>query len=155
MPTSPGRRPSSTPTRRSCAASSATSPARSTTSCATSNEPSTRLPQPLDKQKGVRGPQYASAQITAFASANGLIRSMGLTGICWDNSMAESFFATLKTEFYYRRIWPTKKRARIEVGKWIEDRYNRRRRHSSIGQITPVAFELQYSLQIADFQKAA
>jgi transposase len=154
-PTSPGRRPSSTPIRRSCAASSATSLARSTTSCATSNEPSTRLPQPLDKQKGVRGTQYASAQITAFAAANGLIRSMGYTGICWDNAMAESFFATLKTEFYYRRVWPTKKAARIAVGNWIEDRYNRRRRHSSIGQISPVDFELQYSRQIADLQKAA
>jgi transposase InsO family protein len=51
-----------------------------------------------------RGTQYASAQITAFAAANGLTRSMGLTGICWDNAMAESFFATLKTEFYYRRL---------------------------------------------------
>ena len=67
--------------------------------------------------------------------------------------MAESFFATLKTEFYYRRVWPTKKAARIEVGKWIEDRYNRPRRHASIGQISPVAFELQYSLQIAHSQK--
>jgi len=69
--------------------------------------------------------------------------------------MAESFFATLKTEFYYRRVWPAKKRARLEVGKWIEDRYNRRRRHSSLGQISPVDFELQYSRQIADSQKAA
>ena len=68
--------------------------------------------------------------------------------------MAESFFATLKTEFYYRRVWPTKKAARVAVGGWIEDRYNRRRRHSSIGQITPVDFEMQYSLQIADYQKA-
>ena len=102
-----------------------------------------------------RGTQYASAQITAFAAANGLTRSMGLTGICWDNAMAESFFATLKTEFYYRRVWPTKKRARVEVGAWIEDRYNRRRRHASLGQISPVDFELQYSLQIADSQKAA
>ena len=102
-----------------------------------------------------RGTQYASAQIAAFAAANGLTRSMGLTGICWDNAMAESFFATLKTEFYYRRVWPTKKRARVEVGAWIEDRYNRRRRHASLGQISPVAFELQHSQQIADFQKAA
>ena len=69
--------------------------------------------------------------------------------------MAESFFATLKTEFYYRRVWPTKKAARIAVAAWIEDRYNRRRRHSSIGQISPVDFELQYSLQIADSQEAA
>ena len=64
--------------------------------------------------------------------------------------MAESFFATLKTEFYYRRVWPTR-----EVGAWIEDRYNRRRRHSSIGDVTPVAFELQYSLKTAEVQLAA
>jgi len=75
-----------------------------------------------------RGTQYASAQITTFAIENGITRSMGLTGICWDNAMAESFFATLKTEFYYRRVWPTKARAKLEVGTWIEDRYNRRRR---------------------------
>src|SRR4029079_19139659 len=101
-----------------------------------------------------RGTQYASEQITTSAAENGLTRSMGYTGICWDNAMAESFFATLKTEFYYRRVWPTQKTARIEVGASIEDRYNRRRRHASIGQITPVAFELQYSRQTADLQKA-
>ena len=55
--------------------------------------------------------------------------------------MAESFFATLKTEFYYRRVWPTRKRAKIEVGAWIEGRYNRARRHASLGQISPVSFE--------------
>jgi len=102
-----------------------------------------------------RGTQYASAQITKFASENGITRSMGLTGICWDNAMAESFFATLKTEFYYRRVWPTKARAKLEVGAWIEDRYNRRRRHSAIGQISPVAFEMQYSNQTAADQEAA
>lgn len=102
-----------------------------------------------------RGTQYASAQIAAFATDNRLTRSMGYTGVCWDNAMAESFFATLKTEFYYRRVWPTRKRARIEVGAWIEGRYNRRRRHASIGQISPVNFELQYSNQNAELQKAA
>ena len=102
-----------------------------------------------------RGTQYASAQITKFARDNGITRSMGLTGICWDNAMAESFFATLKTEFYSRRVWPTKARAKLDVGAWIEDRYNRRRRHSSIGQISPVAFEMQYSNQTAADQEAA
>jgi len=102
-----------------------------------------------------RGTQYASDQITAFANEHGLTRSMGYTGVCWDNAMAESFFATLKTEFYYRRVWPTKKRARIEVGKWIEDRYNRRRRHASLGQISPVAFEMQYLANTAALKKAA
>jgi transposase InsO family protein len=102
-----------------------------------------------------RGTQYASTQITEFAAANGITRSMGKTGVCWDNAMAESFFATLKTEFYYRRVWPTKTRAKLAVGAWIEDRYNRRRRHSSIGQISPVTFEMQHCNQTAADQKAA
>jgi transposase InsO family protein len=102
-----------------------------------------------------RGTQYASRQITKFADANGLTRSMGYTGVCWDNAMAESFFATLKTEFYYRRIWPTKKATKIAVGAWIEERYNRLRRHSSIGQIPPVTFEMQYSDQSAEIQHVA
>ena len=59
----------------------------------------------------------------------------------WDIAMAELFFAALKTGFYYRRVWPTKTPSRIEVGKWIEDRYNRRRRHASLGEVSPVAFE--------------
>ena len=102
-----------------------------------------------------RGTQYASEQITLFAAKNGITRSMGYTGICWDNAMAESFFATLKTEFYYRRIWPTRARAIRGVAEWIEDRYNRRRRHSSIGHVTPVDFEMQYSSQAAEIQFAA
>ena len=102
-----------------------------------------------------RGTQYASAQIAAFAARNGITRSMGNTGICWDNAMAESFFATLKTEFYYRRVWPTRARAKIEVGAWIEDRYNRRRRHSSIGQISPVTFEMQHCSSSAAEPQAA
>lgn len=102
-----------------------------------------------------RGTQYASEQITEFATKNGITRSMGKTGICWDNAMAESFFATLKTEFYYRRVWPTRAKAKMAVGAWIEDRYNRRRRHSSIGQISPVAYEMQYSNQTAAEPQAA
>ena len=102
-----------------------------------------------------KGTQYASTQIADFATANGITRSMGRTGVCWDNAMAESFFATLKTEFYYRRVWPTMKRAKLEVGAWIEGRYNRRRRHASLGQISPVSFELQYSNQTAELQQAA
>ena len=69
--------------------------------------------------------------------------------------MAESFFATLKTEFYYRRVWPTRDRATREVGAWIEDRYNRRHRYTAIGQISPVTFELQYSSDTAEVQLAA
>src|SRR5699024_1673315 len=71
------------------------------------------------------------------------------------NAMAESFFATLKTEFYYPRVWPTKTAAKLAVGNWIEGRYNRLRRHSAIGQISPVEFEMQHYNQTADLQQAA
>ena len=102
-----------------------------------------------------RGTQYASDQITRFAAQNGITRSMGRTGVCWDNAMAESFFATFKTEFYYRRVWPTKAGAARAVGAWIEDRYNRRRRHSALGQISPVRFELQHCNDTAAALQAA
>ena len=102
-----------------------------------------------------RGTQYASDQITRFAATNAITRSMGRTGVCWDNAMAESFFATLKTEFYYRRVWPTKAGAARAVGDWIEDRYNRRRRHSALGQISPVRFELQHCNDTAAALQAA
>lgn len=65
---------------------------------------------------------------------------MGLTGFCWDNASAESYFATLRTEFYYRRVWPTKSCAATEIGAWIEDHFNRRRRHSQIGEVSPMDF---------------
>ena len=82
-----------------------------------------------------RGTQYASAQITTFAAENAITRSMGYTGICWDNAMAESFFATLKTEFYHRRVWPTQAAAKTAVGAWIEERYNRRRRSQGVPRV--------------------
>jgi transposase InsO family protein len=69
--------------------------------------------------------------------------------------MGDAFFATLKTEFFYRRIRPTKKAAKTAVGAWIGERYNRRRRHFSSRQIAPVTFEMQYSHQNADIKNAA
>lgn len=51
---------------------------------------------------------------------------MGRTRVCWDNAAAETFWSTLKTEVYDRHDWPTKAQARLAVGAWIEDRYNRK-----------------------------
>ena len=64
-------------------------------------------------------------------------RSMGRTGVCWDNAAAETFFATLKNEMYYRYVFVTKARARFAVAEYIEVFYNRKRMHSSIGYRTP------------------
>lgn len=89
-----------------------------------------------------RGSQYTSREVVDYATDNGLVCSVGATGVCWDNAMAESFWATLKVEFYYRRTWPTKALARREVPEWITRTYNTRRRHSALGMLTPLQFEL-------------
>lgn len=88
-----------------------------------------------------RGCQFTSAQLARFARDHNLARSVGRTGVCWDNAQQESFWATLKVEFYDRYLWPTKAAARLAVGDWIERVYNRRRRHSAIGMIPPIEYE--------------
>lgn len=90
-----------------------------------------------------RGSQYTSREVTDFAADNDLLCSVGATGVCWDNAMAESFWATLKVEFYYRRPWPTKALAKHAVACWITEVYNARRRHSALGMVSPLEFELQ------------
>ena len=67
--------------------------------------------------------------------------SMGTVGDAYDNAMAESFFATLECELIARRKWETKTQARLEIFTWIETWYNPRRRHSGLGQMSPVNFE--------------
>lgn len=88
-----------------------------------------------------RGCQYTSAQLARFAREHNLTRSAGRTGVCWDNAAAESFWATLKVEFYDRYLWPTKAAAKVTVGDWIERVFNRRRRHSAVDMLSPVEFE--------------
>ena len=70
---------------------------------------------------------------------------MGRTAVCWDNAQQESFWATLKVEFYDRYLWPTKAAAKLGVGDWIERVYNRRRRHSALAMMSPVDFEDRFN----------
>jgi transposase InsO family protein len=65
--------------------------------------------------------------------------------VCWDNAQAESFWATLKVEFYDRYLWPTKAAAKLAVGDWIEGVYNRRRRHSALKVIPQVECEKRFT----------
>ncbi|MBC3186848.1 IS3 family transposase, partial [Corynebacterium sp. zg-331] len=88
-----------------------------------------------------RGTQFTSDQLWQVCQQLGITQSVGCTGVCFDNAMAESFWSTLKTEFYDRRKWATQDQARKAVARWIEVVYNRRRRHSKIGMISPVEFE--------------
>lgn len=84
-----------------------------------------------------RGTQYTSAEFAAFTEAHRIRRSLGRTGVCWDNAAAESFFATLKNEMYHRHIFPTRAKARFAVAEYIEVFYNRKRLHSTLGYRTP------------------
>ena len=84
-----------------------------------------------------RGVQYTSAEFDAFTARNGMRRSLGRTGVCWDNAVAESFFAALKNEMYYRQAFATRARARFAVAEYIEVFYNRKRLHSTLGYRTP------------------
>lgn len=88
-----------------------------------------------------RGTQFTSEQLHRVCNELDIDQSMGRTGVCFDNAMAESFWATLKTEFYNRRAWPTRAQARTVIAKWIEVVYNRHRLHSSLGYLTPVDYE--------------
>jgi putative transposase len=88
-----------------------------------------------------RGSQYASHEYQQLLASHGLLSSMSRTGNCWDNAVAESFFATLKTELAYQTRWSTRGQARNEVFEYIEVFYNRRRRHSALGYRCPDEFE--------------
>jgi transposase InsO family protein len=85
-----------------------------------------------------RGCQYTSREFTRFCKAKRVRTSLGRTGVCWDNAVAESFFAALKNEMYYRASWPTRARAKFAVAEYIEVFYNRRRLHSTLGYRTPL-----------------
>jgi putative transposase len=92
-----------------------------------------------------RGSQYTDAQLLGLLDTAGMARSMSRAGNCYDNAMIESFWSTLKTETCMDVIIPaTRRHAELAVFDYIETFYNPRRRHSSLGQISPVAFELKH-----------
>jgi transposase InsO family protein len=106
-------------------------------------KPTTRGDFPLrPRQPG----QYTSDEFRDFCRANSVRPSVGRTGICFDDAVAESFFATLKKELVHTRPWPTIDKLRSAVFEYIESYYNRRRRHSTIGYDTPTEYERKHAL---------
>jgi putative transposase len=82
--------------------------------------------------------------ITAVLERLGIRQSVGRTGICFDNSLAESFNAALKVERVHRTAYPTRKKAREDIARYIEFRYNRMRLHSALGYRTPQEVHNEY-----------
>jgi putative transposase len=88
-----------------------------------------------------RGAQYTGKDYAALAAANGVVLSVGRKGECWDNAVAESFFATIKRELISDRAWPTRAGLHRAVFDYIEGWYNTRRLHSSLGYLSPAEYE--------------
>ncbi len=80
---------------------------------------------------------YASSEFRLLVTGLGMRSSMGRTGVCWDNSMAKSFFSRLKNERVYRTAYATKSQVRSDVIGYIEGFYNSRRQHSALGDRRP------------------
>ena len=100
-----------------------------------------RRPEPGVIFHSDRGCQYTSSQYSRAAADAGVRLSVGRKGQCWDNAVAESFFATIKIELLDRQAWPTKAKAHKAIFEYIEGWYNTRRRHSSLGYLSPAAYE--------------
>lgn len=92
-----------------------------------------------------RGSVYTSGDYRMLVASLGMCSSMGRTGVCWDNAMAESFFAALKNERVYRTVYATKAQARRDVINYIEGFYNARRRHSGINYQRPNDVHYSYT----------
>ncbi|SFU70422.1 Transposase InsO and inactivated derivatives [Pustulibacterium marinum] len=91
-----------------------------------------------------QGIQYASNEFRSILSATGKVtQSMSRRGNCWDNAVAESFFKSLKTEWVYHYKYQTRDQARLSLFEYIETYYNTRRRHSKLGYLTPLEFEIK------------
>ena len=96
-----------------------------------------------------RGSNYTSAEFAAVLERLGVRQSVGRTGICFDNALAESFNAAVKVERVHRTVYPTRKKAKEDIARYIELRYNRVRLHSALGYRTPQEVHDEYLNQLA------
>ena len=100
-----------------------------------------RRPPPGAVFHSDRGCQYTSRDYATLAARHRIRLSVGRTGVCWDNAVAESFFATIKRELIDTRRWATRHELRTAVFDWIEGWYNTRRLHSALGYLSPTDYE--------------
>jgi transposase InsO family protein len=98
---------------------------------------------------GDRGSQYLSVDYRQLVTDLGMVQSVGRTGVCWDNSVAEAFWSSLKRELVHRYRFPDRATARRAIFAWI-NRYNQLRLHSSLCYLPPIEWENQYLQPQAD-----
>ena len=91
-----------------------------------------------------RGTQYTSTEFGAALAVLNMRQSLGRTGCCYDNALAESFFAALKNERVHRTVYPTRNKAKQDIAHYIEIFYNRQRLHSALGYRTPHEVRIEY-----------
>jgi putative transposase len=103
-----------------------------------------RRPAPGLIHHSDRGSQYAASEYREELAAHGMMASMSGKGDCYDNAVAESFFATLEFELIMQNDWWTKAEARRAIFRYIETWYNRKRRHSTLGYVSPAEYEAQF-----------
>ncbi len=102
-----------------------------------------------------RGSQYASADFQKLLVRHGMICSMSRKANCWDNAVAESFFGSAKTELVHHEDFQTRDEARLAIFEYIEVFYNRIRRHSTLGYLSPVDYEELMRTQTIDIERIA
>ena len=102
-----------------------------------------RGPSPGLVHHSDRGSPYASEDYRRALADHGITASMSRTGDCWDNAVAESFFATLKAELVDHELYATRAEAAVSIGDYIDQFYNVSRRHSYLGYVSPIEFELR------------
>lgn len=106
-----------------------------------------RDPKPRFVHHSDQGSVYASADYRGELDRLGAIKSMSRKGDCWDNSVAESFFATIKGEMIDHHEYDTRAEAIVAIGDYIDGFYNVTRLHSAIGYVSPIEFELKFSIE--------
>lgn len=114
-----------------------------------------REPRPGLVHHSDRGVQYASRSYQAALAELAAQPSMSRKGNCWDNAVAESFFGTLEQELVKRKHWKNLAAARLDVADYIHGFYNTERRHSTLDDISPAAFEAAFAARQAALEKAA
>ena len=108
-----------------------------------------RKPQPGLIFHSDRGVQYACGDFRDLLKTHGAVQSMSGKGNCYDNAPSESFFGTIKTEMVYFEHFRTRVEAKSMIFEYVEVFYNRQRRHSALGYLSPAEFERRWELQVA------